>query len=123
MIEESPCKVCGKSTLKFLFDDSKLHVPICSYECEQRFLDTLSYKQKAELLSRFDDRIVHAKHDLRLCWAATGLGALVVLAGFLTKNVVAFTAGASLATVCAFLTRYFEEKTTKLKQNRKRVSV
>jgi hypothetical protein len=123
MIEESPCRVCGKSTLQFLFDDSKLRIPICSYGCEQRYLDTLSCKEKAKLLSHFDNRIAKTKHDLRLCWATAGVGALVVLVGFLTKAVATFIAGASLATVCAFLTRYLEEKITKLTQNRKRVSV
>jgi hypothetical protein len=123
MIEENPCKVCGKSTFQFLFDDRKLRIPICSYECEQKYLDTVNYKEKAELLGRFDNRIAKEKHDLRLCWAAAGVGALVVLLGFLLKAAPAFIAGASLATVCAFLTRYLEEKITKLTQNRKRVSV
>jgi len=123
MIEESPCRVCGKSTIKFLFDDSKLRIPICSYECEQRYLDTLSYKEKAKLLSHSDNRIAKTKHDLRLCWAVAGIGALVMLAGFLTKAVAIFIAGTSLATACAFLTRYLEEKIMKLTQNRKRISV
>jgi hypothetical protein len=34
-----------------------------------------------------------------------------------------FIAGVFMATVCAFLTRYFEEKAVKLTQTRKRISV
>ena len=123
MREKRPCTVCARSTSKILFNDSKLCIPICSYECEHRYLDTLSYKDEAKLLSHYDNCITQAKHRLRLGWTTAGVGVLVILAGFLTKTVMIFIAGVFMATVCAFLTRYFEEKAVKLTQTRKRISV
>lgn len=123
MREKSPCTVCGKSTRNLLFNDNKLHIPICSYECEHKYLDTLSNKEEAKLLRCIDNRITQTKHRLRLCWTTAGVGVLVMLVGFLAKNAAVFIFGASLASVCAFLTRYLEEKTVKLTSTRKRISV
>lgn len=123
MFKENPCTVCGKSTPRLLFDDNKLRIPICSYECEHKYLDSLSKKEEERLVSRFDSRMARTKHLLRLCWATAGVGVLVILAGFLTKTAAVFIIGASLATICAFLTRYFEGKALKLAQTRKRIAV
>jgi hypothetical protein len=121
--EKNPCAVCGKSTPKSLFDDDELRIPICSYECEHRYLDTLTHKEEAKLLTRFDNRIAQTKHHLRLCWTTAAIGASVTLAGFFTRTVAVFLAGASLATLSAFLTRYLEEKTVKLTRTRRRISI
>ena len=121
--EQSPCIVCKRLTRKVLFNDSKLHIPICSYECERRYLDTLGERDEANILSHLDNRIARAKHHLRLYWTTAGVGVLVIVAGLLTKIVTIFIAGAFIATVCAFLTRHFEEKAARLTLKRKRISV
>jgi hypothetical protein len=123
MREESPCTVCGKSTRNLLFSDNKLHIPICSYDCEHKYLDTLSNKEEAKLLRHIDNRITQTKHRLRLCWTTAGVGVAGMLVGFLAKNTAVFIFGASLATFCAFLTRYLEEKIVKLTDARKSISV
>lgn len=122
MKDKGPCSVCGQATRKLLFNDNALHIPICSYECKNRYLDALSDKEEANLLRRLDDRIELAKHRLKLCWTTASVAVLAILAGFLTKNATVFLCGASLASVCAFLIRYLEEKALKLTQTRKRVS-
>lgn len=121
--EESRCTVCGDLTRKFLFNDNDLRIPMCSYKCENRYLDTISAKKEAILLDRFEKRINQSKHRLRLCWTIIGVGAMVTLVGFLTKTVEVFIVGASLATFCAFLARYFEERIVKLARIRERISV
>jgi hypothetical protein len=123
MRKESPCTACGKLTRKYLFNDNKLGIPICSYECENKYLDTLNSKEEAKLLTHFDNRIAQAKQCLRLCWTAAAVGVLVILLGFLTATAAVFIVGASLATVPAFLTRYFEEKNVRLMRTRKRIRV
>jgi hypothetical protein len=123
MRKESPCTACKKLTRRFLFSDNKLGIPICSYECENRYLDTLSYKDEAKLLTYFDNRIAEAKHRLRLSWYAAAVGVFVILLGFLTTTGEVFIVGASVASVSAFLTRYFEDKNVKLTWTRKRVRV
>lgn len=123
MFKENPCTVCGKSTPKLLFDDNKLRIPICSYECEHKYLDSLSKKEETRLVNRFENRIARTKHLLRSCWATAGVGILVILTGFLTKTASIFIVGASLVTICAFLTRYFEGRILELAQTRKRIAV
>lgn len=123
MKEKGSCLVCGKQTRKQLLKDEELRIPICSYECEQKYLDTLGEEERAKLLTRFDNMITQTKHRLRLTWIAIGIGLLVTLVGFLAKTVEAFLVGVLLATTCAFLTRYFEERVTKLMGNRKRVGI
>jgi hypothetical protein len=115
--------MCGKSTRKFLLNDVTLGTPVCSYECEHKYLDSLSSKEEAKLLGLLDNRISGTKHRLRLCWITAGIGVTIVLLGFLAKTAAVFIAGALLATVCAFSTRYFEEKIVKLTQTRKRIRV
>jgi hypothetical protein len=123
MRKESPCAACKKLTRRFLFNDSRLGIPICSYECENRYLNTLSNKDEAKLLTHFDNKIAEAKHRLRLCWYAAAVGVFVILLGFLTTSAAVFIAGASVATGSAFLTRYYEDKNVKLMRTRKRVRV
>jgi hypothetical protein len=120
---KSACAVCGKSTLRLLLNDTRVNIPICSYKCELRYLDTISSKEQATLLTIFDERITQTKHSLRLCWTTAAVGVAVILAGLLTKNAAVFLAGASLAILFAFLIRYFEEKTVKLTNTRKRISI
>jgi uncharacterized membrane protein YphA (DoxX/SURF4 family) len=96
---------------------------MCSYKCELRYLDALSYKEQASLLILFDSRIAQTKHSLRLCWTTVAVGVSVILVGFLTKSASVFLAGACLATFFAFLIRYFDEKTVKLTTTRKRISI
>jgi hypothetical protein len=120
---QSLCTVCKKPTRKTLFNDGNLSIPICSYECERRFLDALSRAEEARVLSHLDNAIARAKRDLKLCWATAGVGILLIVASLLTKIVTMFIPGAFLAVVCAFLTRHFEYKTTKLTSTRQRISL
>jgi len=121
--EQNPCMMCKRLTRKLLFNDSKLCIHMCSYECERKYLDTLSTQEEAKLLARFDHMRAQIKHRLRTCWITAGLSLMVILVGFLTRTPTIFIVGASLATVCAFLTRYFEDKTVKLTRIRERISV
>jgi hypothetical protein len=123
MRHQSPCTMCGKSTRKFLLNDVTLGIPVCSYECEHKYLDALSSKEEAKLLGRLDNRITETKHRLKLCWTIAGTGVMIILLGFLAKTAAVFIAGALLATVCAFSTRYFEENKVRLTQTRKRIRV
>lgn len=121
--EQSQCIVCKRPTRKLLFNDSRLRIPICSYDCEHRYLDALRAKDEANMLGHFDNCIARAKHHLRLCWTTAGVGVLVIVASLLNKIATLFIAGALIAGVSAFLTRHFEEKAVKLTLTRKRISV
>jgi len=123
MKAQNLCTVCKKPTRKTLFNDSKLQIPICSYECERRYLDTLSRAEEAGVLSHLDSRIARAKLDLKLCWATAGAGVLLIIASLLTKIVTMFIPGAFLAVVCAFFTRHFEHRASKLTSIRQRISL
>ena len=120
---ENHCAVCGQPTRTYLFKDNELKIPICTYGCEQKFVDNLSAKQETRLLNHFDKKISQAKRRLKLCWIAAGVGVMVTLMGFLAKTVTVFVVGASLATFCAFLTRYLEERTVRLTRIRERISI
>lgn len=121
--EQGHCIVCKKPTRKLLFNDSKLHIPMCSYDCERRYLDTLGQRDEANMLSHFDSCIARAKHNLRLCWTTAGVGVLSIVVSLLTKIVTLFVAGVLIAGISAFLTRHFQEKAVKLTMTRKRISV
>jgi hypothetical protein len=120
---QSLCTVCKKPTRKILFNDGKLGIPICSYECERKYLETLSRGDEAKVLSRLDGRIARTKYHLKLLWATAGVGVLLIVASLLTKIVIMFIPGALMATVCAFLTRHFEQKASKLTLTRQRISL
>lgn len=123
MNAQSLCTVCKKPTRKTLFNDGTLRVPICSYECERRYLDTLSRSEEAKVLSLLDSRIARTKNHLKLLWATAGVGVLLIVASLLTQIVIMFIPGAFMATLCAFLTRHFEQKVTKLTLTRQRISL
>ena len=122
MNNPSPCKTCGKPTHNLLFNDRQLHIPICSYACQTKYLDSLSDKETAELLHRFDDTIRRWRNHLRICWVTASAGVLGILTGVIAKNVAVFLGGVSLAAACAFLTRYLEERMFKLRQTRNNIS-
>jgi hypothetical protein len=105
-----------------LFDDAKLCIPICSYECKNRYLDSLSEKEEVSLLRRLDERIEKAKSNLKMSWAAAGAGVLTLVISLLARNVTIFLSGAFVATTSAFLTRHFEGEIVSVKQNRMSVS-
>lgn len=123
MKAESLCTVCKKPTRKTLFNDCKLRIPICSYECERRYVDTLSRAEEARVLSHLDSEIAWTKLGLKLCWATAGVGVLLIVASLLTKIVTMFIPGAFLAVVCAFLTGHFEHRASKLTSTRQRISL
>ena len=123
MKSQNLCTVCKKPTRKTLFNDGTLRIPIYSYECERRYLDTLTRTEEAKVLSHLDNRIARAKHQLKMLWATAGVGVLAIVASLLTKIVIMFIPGALIATVCAFLTRHFEQKATKLTLTRQRISL
>lgn len=115
--------MCGALTRKLLFKDKKLDIPICSVECEHKYIDALSSKDTSKVLSRIDHRITEARLHNRVCWITAGSGVLLFFAAFLTKSFSVFIAGASLMSLGAFLTRYFEHKMTRLTRLRKRIAI
>ncbi len=121
MNRQSPCRVCGRSTRKFLFNDRTLGIPVCSYGCEHKYLDSLSGKEEARLLSCLDDMISETKRHHRLIWASAGAGVLVILLGFAVQSAEVFITGVLVASVCALFTRYFEERVAKLTRSKERV--
>lgn len=123
MKEERSCSVCGKTTSKLLFKDKTLNIAMCSTQCEHQFLDTLSRDDEDKVLRHLDHRIGEAKSHNRMCWIIAGLGALVAATGFFITNVNVFLAGVLTTTIVTFLTRYFEDKITKLTEKRKRIAI
>ena len=123
MKEERSCSVCGKMTSKLLFKDKTLNIAMCSTQCEHQFLDTLSRSDEDKVLRHLDHRIGEAKSHNRMCWIIAGLGALVAATGFFITNVNVFLAGVLTTTLVTFLTRYFEDKITKLTEKRKRIAI
>jgi hypothetical protein len=110
-------------TSRLLFRDGILNMPICSVECENGYLESLSPHDEDRVLKRLDKRIETAELHDRMCWATAGLGVIALAIGFFAKNVTVFLAAVFPIAVGAFLTRRFEQRTRKLTRLRKRIRV
>jgi len=123
MPKARPCSVCGEMTSKFLFDDRRLEVAICSGECEHLYVQTCDPKQEVGMLRWLDGKNRKAKRDEKICWIAAGAGVIVVTAGFFLSNVALFVIGVVPLTAGALLTRFFEDRQQKLTKKRKRIAI
>lgn len=123
MPKARPCFVCGKMTSKFLFDDRRLEVAICSGKCEHQYIQTCDPRQEVNVLRWLDDRIRRAKRDEKVCWITAAAGLSIVAAGYFVSNVTLFLIGVVPLTIGALFTRLFEDRKQKLMKKRKRIAI
>ncbi len=119
----SPCSACGKPTRRSLFDERQLGIAICSYNCQKKYIDSLSVKEETRILKYFDRRIATAKKQYRYSWIIGGISLIIILVGFVTKDASVFIVGAAVAVSSAFSTRHFEDRVTALTRSRRRIAV
>lgn len=115
--------MCGKMTSKFLFNDSRLEVAICSGKCEHQYIQTCDPKQEVNMLRCLDGKIRKAKRDEKVCWITAGAGVLIATAGFFMSNATLFVIGVVPLTMGALFTRLFEDRQQKLTKKRKRITI
>jgi hypothetical protein len=118
-----PCLVCGKLTSKFLFNERKLDLAICSGKCEHQYIGTIDGSQGDALLRYLDDKIDTTTRDKKASWALAGAGMVLFVIGFFMANVLVFLVGAASATVASFSLRYLDDKREKLTKKRKRIAI
>jgi tartrate dehydratase alpha subunit/fumarate hydratase class I-like protein len=120
-----PCAACGNPSRSFLFKDKALGIPICSGKCEHEYLKNLfpSTPEHAKVVQFLDNRIRKYKKLNRIGWGFSGVGALLLLLGFLIGDVNAFIAGGVTAFLSALATRHFEDVMRKLTIKRKRLAI
>jgi len=123
MSKARPCFVCGKMTSKFLFNDRRLEVAICSGKCEHQYIQTCDPRQEVSMLRWLDGKIKKAKRDEKVCWITAGAGVIIITAGFFMSNVTLFVIGVVPLTIGALFTRLFEDRQQKLTKKRKRITI
>lgn len=110
-------------TSNLLFGDRTLGVSVCSKECEQEYLGSLSSEDETRVLKRLDRRIETVKFQERICWATAILGVFALTVGFFLKDTNVFLAATVPMTVGAFLTRHFEKKNRRLVWMRRHIRI
>jgi len=123
MRRTSPCLVCGRMTSKFLFNEKKLDVAICSAKCEHQYIETVDGSREDALLRYLDDKIDKTVRDKKTSWALAGVGVVLFVIGLFMANALMFLIGAASATVASFSLRYLEDKQEKLTKKRKRIAI
>jgi hypothetical protein len=123
MRRTSPCLVCGKMTSKFLFNERKLDVAICSGRCEHQYIQAIDGRQGDALLRYLDDKIDKTQRDKRTSWALAGVGVVLFVIGLFVANVPVFLIGVASVTVASFSLRYLEDKRERLTKKRKRIAI
>jgi hypothetical protein len=119
----NPCIMCGEMTRKFLFNDKKLNIPICSGECEHKYIETMGRKDEGKVLSHLEHKIEKTKWHEKIGWTVAGVGLFLVIVGFLAKYAEVFLVGIFPMTIGAFSTRHFEAKIEKLTRMKKRIAI
>jgi len=117
------CSVCGNITSKFLFNDRKTGVTVCSWNCERKYLDALSQKEETRILNYLDDKIEKNKRNDRIGWTIAGSGLAIVAIGFFLKSAEVFIAGVFPLTFGAFSTRHFEDRINKLRKQKMHIRI
>ena len=110
-------------TSKFLFNERKLDVAICSAKCEHQYIETIDGSRGDALLRYLDDKIDKIARDKKTSWVLAGVGVMLFVIGFFIANVLVFLVGAASATVASFSLRYLEDKREKLTKKRKRIAI
>jgi hypothetical protein len=123
MSKARPCFVCGKMTSKFLFNDGRLDVAICSGKCEHQYIQTCDPMQEINMLRWLDGKIEKAKRDEKVCWTTAGAGLIIVAAGLFMSNATLFLIGVVPLTIGALFTRLFDDRQQKLTKKRKRIAI
>jgi len=125
MHKPEPCAVCGKLTTRFLFNDKKLGITVCSRKCEYEFIDSLAAKKRERgiVLNYLDKKIAMNKKNEKIGWIIAFLGLTVVIAGILLANATIFLIGVLPLTCGALSTRHFSDKRNILMRLRKRIAI
>jgi hypothetical protein len=123
MTKARPCSVCGKITSRFLFNDKRLDIAICSGKCEHQYVQTSDPRQEVVMLRYLDNKIAGAKRHEKIGWTTAGVGLVLVAIGFFVPNVHVFLFGVLPLTGGALSTRHFEDKREKLTRTRKRIEI
>jgi hypothetical protein len=115
--------VCGKMTSKFLFNERRLDIAICSGRCEHEYIESIDPSEEGTLLRYLDDKINRTKRDKKTCWAVASVGIMLLVTGFFTVNVFFFLVGVLSVTFASFSLRYSEDRFEKLTRKRKRINI
>ena len=123
MAKARPCSFCGEMTSRFLFDEKRLDIAICSGRCEHQYIQTCDSKQEVVMLHYLDGKVEKTKRDEKIGWITAGVGLLLVAIGFFAPNVHVFLLGVLPLMCGALSTRHFEDKREKLTRTRKRLGI
>ena len=120
-----PCAVCGKMTLRFLFKDKMLGIPMCSKKCEYEYLKNLTpdMKEQMTIVRYMDEKIEETKKRNKIGWVISGLGLALIVTGFLVVDATVFIAGNLVVVSGTLSTKHYEDKINKLMKLRKRIVI
>jgi len=125
MRKARPCAVCGEITMRFLFRDEILGIPLCSKKCEYEYLKKLTpdVKEQMIIVRYLDKKIEETKKRNKIGWVASGFGLILIIIGFLRADAILFIVGNVTVIFATLLTRHFEDKIGKLTKERKRIVI
>lgn len=123
MGETRPCSVCGKTTSRFLFNDRRLDIAICSRKCECEYLETCNSLDEIDVLRYLDNRIEKTRWHKKIGWMIASFGLLLVAVGYFISQVTVLVFGVLPMTLGALSTSHFEDKIDKLTRLRKRIAI
>ena len=112
-------------TKQFLFKDKTLGIHVCSKKCEHEYLKNLATgtMQHGIVLRYLDNKIAAFGTRNKIGWGSSAVGAILLVGGFVVRDVNLFLAGVIVASISALATRHFEDKMKKLVIQRKRLAI